>query len=69
MEAFVQILVNGETATIDEVSLLHYLESIPIDPRRVAVELNLDILPKGEYGSTLLRDGDRLEIVHFVGGG
>jgi sulfur carrier protein len=69
MEAFVQILVNGETATIDEMSLLHYLESIPIDPRRVAVELNLDILPKGEYGSTLLRDGDRLEIVHFVGGG
>jgi len=69
MEACVQILVNGETATIDEMSLLHYLEFIAIDPRRVAVELNLDILPKGEYGNTILRDGDRLEIVHFVGGG
>ena len=69
MEAFVQILVNGETATIDEMSLLHYLETLAIDPRRVAVELNLDILPKGAYGTTLLSDGDRLEIVHFVGGG
>ncbi|HEX9023520.1 MAG TPA: sulfur carrier protein ThiS [Geobacteraceae bacterium] len=64
-----QIVVNGETATIDEMSVLHYLESLDIDPRRVAVELNLDILPKGAYGTTILNDGDRVEIVHFVGGG
>ena len=64
-----QIHVNGDTATIDEMSLLHYLESLSIDPRRVAVELNLDILPKAAYGTTILREGDRLEIVHFVGGG
>jgi len=68
-EAFVQILVNGETATISEMSVLHYLESIAIDPQRVAVELNLDILPKVAYGQTILNEGDRLEIVHFVGGG
>ncbi len=64
-----QIVVNGETATIEEMSVLRYLESLDIDPRRVAVELNLDILPKAAYGTTLLNDGDRLEIVHFVGGG
>ncbi len=69
MEVFVQIVVNGETATIEEMSVLRYLESLDIDPRRVAVELNLDILPKAAYGTTLLNDGDRLEIVHFVGGG
>lgn len=69
MEALVQILVNGEAATIDEMSVLRYLETLAIDPGRVAVELNLDILPKAEYGSTLLKEGDRLEIVHFVGGG
>ena len=64
-----QIIVNGETATTSEMSVLHYLESLSIDPQRVAVELNLDILPKVHYGTTFLKDGDRLEIVHFVGGG
>jgi sulfur carrier protein len=65
----VQITVNGEAAAITAMSVLSYLESLSIDPQRVAVELNLDILPKAEYGTTLLNDGDRLEIVHFVGGG
>jgi sulfur carrier protein len=35
----------------------------------VAIELNLEILPKSDYGTTLLCDGDRVEIVQFVGGG
>ncbi len=64
-----QIVVNGEPATVETLSVLQYLESLSIDPRRVAVELNLDILPKAAYGTTHLQDGDRLEIVHFVGGG
>ena len=64
-----QILVNGETMQIDEMSVVQYLESLSIDPRRVAIELNLDILPKGDYGTTLLKEGDALEIVQFVGGG
>lgn len=68
-EESVQIVVNGETAIIQSMSVLHYLDSITIDPCRVAVELNLDILPKAEYASTVLKDGDRMEIVHFVGGG
>jgi len=64
-----QIVVNGETVPIQVMSVLDYLASLAIDPQRVAVELNLDILPKPAYGATLLKDGDRLEIVHFVGGG
>ncbi len=64
-----QIIVNGEPATVPGMSVLHYLESLSIDPRRVAVELNLDILPKAAYGETFLKEGDRMEIVHFVGGG
>ena len=64
-----QIIVNGEPTSITAMSVLHYLESLSIDPQRVAVELNLDILPKADYGTTFLKDGDRLEIVHFVGGG
>ena len=69
MESSVQIIVNGEPATVSAMSVLHYLESLSLDPQRVAVELNLDILPKVAYGTSVLRDGDRLEIVHFVGGG
>jgi sulfur carrier protein len=65
----VRIFVNGEEKTIKSTTILGYLNEIEIDPQRVAVELNLDILPKGDYDTTQLKDGDRIEIVHFVGGG
>ena len=64
-----EIIVNGEGRTTPPLSVLDYLRSLEIDPARVAVELNMDILPKGEYASTMLKQGDQLEIVHFVGGG
>ena len=63
------IIINGEAASIDPFSVQDYLLHIGIDPRRVAVELNREILPKGEYPGTTLKEGDSLEIVHFVGGG
>jgi sulfur carrier protein len=65
----VNITTNGEAASIDPLSVQDYLISLGIDPRRVAVELNRDILPKAQYQATLLQEGDNLEIVHFVGGG
>jgi len=65
----VQITVNGEIQNITEMSLLQFLESLGIDPRRVAVELNMDIVSKSAYETTILQDGDRMEIVQFVGGG
>jgi sulfur carrier protein len=68
-EAYVQIIVNGEPTVIQAMTVLDFLLSLSIDPKRVAVELNLDILPKANYKATLLNEGDRLEIVHFVGGG
>ena len=64
-----EIIVNGESRITPLLSILDYLRTLEIDPSRVAVELNLDILPKGEYATTLLKQGDRLEIVQFVGGG
>jgi len=64
-----KITVNGEEQTIGPQTVLGYIVEIGIDPRRVAVELNMDILEKGEYATTMLKDGDRIEIVHFVGGG
>lgn len=63
------ITTNGESVTIEPASVQEYLISLGIDPRRVAVELNRDILPKAQYQETMLKDGDFLEIVHFVGGG
>jgi sulfur carrier protein len=65
----VQITVNGEIKNITAMSLLQFLESLGIDPRRVAVELNMDIISKSAYETTILQDGDRMEIVQFVGGG
>jgi len=63
------IIVNGEQKEVGPLSVLGLLEMLVIDPRRVAVELNLEILPKADYETTTLQDGDRIEIVHFVGGG
>jgi sulfur carrier protein len=65
----VNITVNGEVAIISPLSVQDYLVQLGIDPRRVAVELNREILPKGAYQDTVLKDGDSIEIVHFVGGG
>src|SRR5262249_48579546 len=45
------------------------LENRGLDPRKVALERNLEIVPKSAYAETRLADGDRLEIVHFIGGG
>jgi sulfur carrier protein len=65
----VNITTNGEAASIEPMSVQEYLVSLGIDPRRVAVELNREILPKAQYQETMLQEGDSLEIVHFVGGG
>jgi len=64
-----QIQLNGESRNIAATTVLGLLESLGIDPKRVAVELNMDILPKTEYAEKTIADGDKIEIVHFVGGG
>lgn len=65
----VKILLNGEKREISTPNLAGLLAEIGLDPRKVAVERNLEIVPKSAYVQTDLADGDRLEIVHFVGGG
>ena len=64
------IKVNGEVAeNIVGKNITEYLTESGYDLKRVAVELNGDILPKAQYEDTLLQDGDSVEIVSFVGGG
>jgi thiamine biosynthesis protein ThiS len=66
----VTIVVNGETkqapsaATVSEL-----LAVLGLHPGRVAIERNLEILPRSEWPTTLVAPGDRYEIVQFVGGG
>ena len=65
-----QLLVNGVSKTCAEaISVAEFIERMGMKGDRVAVELNREILPRGRWMETQLRDGDRLEIVQFVGGG
>ncbi|HAM47649.1 MAG TPA: thiamine biosynthesis protein ThiS, partial [Alphaproteobacteria bacterium] len=50
-------------------SVDHLLRSLRLDPRKIAVERNLEIVPRSEFDTIQVKDGDRLEIVHFIGGG
>jgi thiamine biosynthesis protein ThiS len=64
------ITLNGERFEIDEpLSVDALLAKLEIDPRRVAVEHNLAILKRHRFGEVLVNEGDRVEIVNFVGGG
>jgi len=66
----VQIVLNGDSVeTADACTVESLLQQLGISRDRVAVELNADIVPKADYGKRLLSDGDKIEIVHFVGGG
>ena len=68
--ASLRITLNGEPYDLDEpLSVADLLAKLAIDPRRVAVEHNLAILKRPLFGETLVHEGDRVEIVNFVGGG
>lgn len=65
-----QVVINGEPREIaDGVTITALLTSLGIDLRRVAVELNEQVVPKARHAETSLAPNDRLEIVTFVGGG
>jgi thiamine biosynthesis protein ThiS len=64
-----ELIVNGKTMQIGPATIRSLLVKLEIDPTSVAVERNLEIVPKKMYESLHLHDGDRIEIVHFVGGG
>src|SRR5690606_41123246 len=65
-----QVQINGETHSLDAPATVHdLLTRIGLDPAKVAVERNLEIVRRSAYRETGVADGDRLEIVHFIGGG
>jgi thiamine biosynthesis protein ThiS len=65
-----RLKLNGEPREFEApmtVALL--IEKLGLDARKIAIERNLEIVPRSTYGSVALADGDKLEIVNFVGGG
>lgn len=65
-----EVIVNGRPQKIAEgTTVAMLLEQLELEPRRVAVEVNLDLVPRGRHAETRLADGDCLEVVTLVGGG
>ncbi len=70
MNETIQIVVNGEThEALQGIAVVKLVEQMGLDPGRVAIERNLEILPRARWQETQVAPGDRFEIVHFVGGG
>ncbi|PTS91894.1 MULTISPECIES: sulfur carrier protein ThiS [unclassified Caulobacter] len=65
-----KLFLNGEEREISGVAnVADLVTSLGLDARKVAIELNLEIVPRSIYSATSLVEGDRLEIVTFIGGG
>jgi len=66
----VEVLVNGETRQVPEgMTVEQLLEEMALTGKRLAVEVNLEIVPRSTHGAHRLQPGDRVEIVHAIGGG
>jgi len=66
----IEITVNGQTHRINPgARVTDLIKQLELAQERLAIELNISILPRAKWAETELRPGDRLEIVHFVGGG
>jgi len=66
----VQLTINGEIRAVSGVAdVAGLVMALGLDTKKVAVERNLEIVPRSAYQKTPVADGDRIEIVHFIGGG
>ena len=63
------VKINGEERDVAGKTVAEYLATTSYDPKRIAIERNGEIIPKAQYGKTVLKDGDCVELVRFVGGG
>ena len=66
----VRITVNEEPRELPaDATVADLVAGLALGPRRIAVEVNREVIPRAEYGAHRLADGDAVEIIHFVGGG
>lgn len=64
-----KITLNGEERRIEQTDLAEFVLQLALPQQRIAIELNGSVVPRSEWPQTRVRDGDQVEIVHFVGGG
>src|SRR6202789_1744156 len=70
MSANLNVTLNGEARALNAgLTVKTMLETLGLDPAKIAVERNLEIVPRSAYGQIAVSEGDRFEIVHFIGGG
>jgi len=63
------IQLNGESTVVSAVTVADLIVELGLESRMLAVECNLEVISKSVYASTQLKEGDRIEIVHMIGGG
>jgi thiamine biosynthesis protein ThiS len=64
-----KVFVNGELREVEISTLADLIAELDLPVARIAIELNREVVRRSDWGSTMLKDEDRIEIVHFVGGG
>lgn len=69
-DVLVEILVNGDFHTFEDgITIAEMLVALELPLKKIAVERNLEVVPKSTYADVILQEGDKLEIIHFIGGG
>jgi len=69
MSEHISIQLNGEAQTVSARTLADLVVELDLKKRMIAIEKNLEVVPKSQYGVTSLQEGDRIELVHMIGGG
>jgi sulfur carrier protein len=69
MSERISIVLNGESRPVEARTLAELVDELGLQQRMIAIERNLEVVPKSQYDSTLLEDNDRIELVHMIGGG
>ena len=69
MSGEITIHLNGEDRNVQAATLSELVSELQLEKRMIAIECNLEVIPKSEYDTTALKEGDRIELVHMIGGG
>jgi len=69
MSEQISIQLNGEAQTVSARTLAELVVELDLAKRMIAIERNLEVVPKSQYDVTSLQEGDRIELVHMIGGG
>ncbi|MDQ6982601.1 MAG: sulfur carrier protein ThiS [Mariprofundus sp.] len=65
----ISIQLNGKQCSISAQTLEELVTELSLEKRMIAIERNLEVVPKSQYHATYLQEGDRIELVHMIGGG